>query len=146
MTTSDETRVEADPPSFAKQHQASFELSPFQETVKGHGLQSTGYALRLFARFDPGSERDPAVAARRVHEHLYLLATEALDALPAHLLVQVQPGGRAVVANDGSQALEAELMVIASPPDAGRLLPPAEVRQLAAALEGHLKAQGLRKR
>jgi hypothetical protein len=144
--TNDAATPEADLPTFSRQHLASFELTPFQETVKGHGVQHTGYALRLFARFDPGAERDPAGAAREVREHLCLLATEALGALPVRLLVQMQPGGRAVVAPDAPQALEAELTVIASPPDSGRLLPPAEVRQLAAPLEDRLRALGLRKR
>jgi len=51
-----------------------------------------------------------------------------------------------VVPPDAPLVLEAELTVIASPTQADHLLPPAELRELTALIDGRLRALGMRKR
>ena len=54
---------EADPHAWVKEHQASFELGPVQEHVKGRGMQQTGHALKLFGRLDTRAVGDPVEVA-----------------------------------------------------------------------------------
>lgn len=118
------------------------------ELVKGHGRQPTGYALKLFGRFDAtGQDLDEAVArAHRIWERLRALGLETVRSLPALPLVQVRPPGRAVLPPDARLVVEVELEVDAFPAQPDQTLPPAEVRRLITMLEDELDSMGLKKR
>jgi hypothetical protein len=138
--------TEVDSAAWVAEHQVCWELFPVQELVKGHGLQQTGYALQMFGRCDRGANDDWAASARSIHERLRLLANDALEALPAHPMLQPAPAGRAVVRMESPIVVEVELTVIASPPDPAHPLPPAGVKRLIAALGDRLRSMGLKKR
>jgi hypothetical protein len=142
--TTHEPAVE--PSAWVREHQVFWELAPFQETVKGHGVQQTGLALKLFGRFEPGGQRDAEAVAREIHEHLRTLAEDAVRGVPVDALVQVQPFGRAVIPPESRPVVEVELTLVASPPHPEQPLPPAEVRRLIRALEGRLRSLGLKNR
>jgi hypothetical protein len=128
-----------------REHEACWEITPVRERVKGRGFEETGHALRLFARLDVGAGEIEAVA-RPIHERLRRLAMEALQSLPAHLLVQVEPPGRAVVSPGTPFVVEVELTLGASVPHPDHPLPPVEVRRLIALLEKKLRSMGFKKR
>jgi hypothetical protein len=137
---------EADPHAWVKEHQASFELGPVQEHVKGHGMQQTGHALKLFGRLDTRAVGDPVEAAWRIHERMLALAFEALRDLPVPALMQVEPFGRAIVPLDAPLLLEVQLTVVASPPGKERQLPSSELRRVIELVDARLRALGLKKR
>ena len=131
---------------WVREHQVCWELSPMCELVKGHGMQQTGYALKVFGRFDAAAQDDDFALARRIYERLRALALDAVRSLPVQPLVQVQPFGRGVLPADSRFIVEVELMLVASPPHPDHPLPPAEVRRLIALLEQKLGSMGLKKR
>jgi hypothetical protein len=133
-------------PSWIEEHEVCWELSAVQEMVKGHGLQQTGYALKLFGRFDPRTEDDASAVARSIHERLRMLAVEVARAMPVPALVQVEPPGRAVIPVEPSLVLEVELAVVASPPHPDHRLPPTELRRVIGTIEARLRSLGLKKR
>ena len=108
-------------------------------------MEPTGHAVRLFARFDVGAGDTEAVA-RPIHERLGRLAMEAVQSLSVHLLVQVEPPGRAVVSPGDPFVVEVQLTLVASPPDPGHPLPPVEVRRLIALVGTKLRSMGIKKR
>ncbi|HET7294508.1 MAG TPA: hypothetical protein VFM88_18935 [Vicinamibacteria bacterium] len=142
------TRVETPAAGLAAwitDHEVSWEVVPVLEQVKGRGVEQTGQALKLFARFDVAAgEIEPV--ARPIHERLRSLAMEAVQSLPAHLLVQVEPPGRAVVSPGTPFVVEVQLTLVASVPHPDSLLPPVEVRRLVSLLEKKLSSMGLKKR
>jgi hypothetical protein len=138
--------LDGDWPSWVREHKVCWELSPHQDMVKGRRVQQTGYALKLFGRFDPRAEDDASAAARSIHERLRMLAAEVARALPVPALVQVQPPGRAVIPAESPFVVEVELAVIASPPHPDRPLPPAELRRVIGTVEARLRSLGLRKK
>jgi hypothetical protein len=138
--------LDGDWPSWVQEHQVCWELGPVQETVKGHGLQQTGYALKLFGRFSPRAESDGSEAIRTIYERLRMLAEEVRRSMPVPALVQVQPGGRAVIPAEMPFVVEVELAAVASPPDSDRPLPPAELRRAIDTIEAMLRSLGLKKR
>jgi hypothetical protein len=138
--------LEGDSRAWLRKRQVCWELAPFQEMVKGQGLQQTGYALKLFARVEPGAEDDALAVARSVHERLSALAAEVIRTLPVPALLQVEPPGRAMIPPESPLVVEVELVVLASPPEPHRPLPPAEVRRVIGVVEDTLRSMGLRKR
>ena len=139
--------VEGDWPSWVREHQVCWELGPIQEMVQGKGVQQTGYALKLFGRFDPAAEGGAEAVARSIYERLRALVAEATRSMPAGTLVQVGPPGRAVLPPESPLVVEAELTVVATFAPADRERRPAsEARELVAALEERLRSMGLRKR
>ena len=137
---------DGDWPSWVQEHQVCWELSAVQEMVKGHGLQQTGFALKLFGRFDPRAEDDASAVARSIHERLRMLAAEVARTMPVPALVQVEPPGRAVIPLESPPVVEVELAVVASPPHPDRPLPPAELRRVIGMVEARLRSLGLKKR
>ena len=137
---------DGDWPSWVEEHQVCWELSAVQEMVKGHGLQQTGFALKLFGRFDPRAKDDASAVARSIHERLRMLAAEVARAMPVPALVQVEPPGRAVIPVESPLVVEVELAVVASPPHPDRPLPPAELRRVIGMVEARLRSLGLKKR
>jgi hypothetical protein len=126
-------------------HEVSWEITPVLEQVKGRGVEQTGHALKLFAPIDVAAgETEPI--ARPVYERLRRLAMEAVQLLPANLLVQVEPPGRAVVSPGTPFVVEVQLTLLASAPHPGHPLPAVEVRRLIALLETKLCSMGLKKR
>ena len=138
--------LDGDWPSWVQEHKVCWELSPRQEMVKGHRVQPTGYALKLFGRFDPRGEDDASAVARSIHERLRLLAAEVARAMPVPALVQVEPPGRAVIPVEKPFVVEVELAVSVSPPHPDRPLPPAELRRVIGIVEARLRSLGLKKK
>jgi hypothetical protein len=141
--------LEGDWASWVREHQVCWELAPVQEMVKGlKGLrvQQTGYALKLFGRFDPGAQDGAEAVARNIYERLRTLATEVIRSMPVPAIVQVAPPGRAVVPMESRLVMEVELTVVASPDRPGRPLPSGEVRRLIGLVEDSLRSMGLKKR
>jgi hypothetical protein len=146
MMSATSRAAEVDLPAWVREHEACWELAPVHEMVKGRGVQQTGYALKLFGRFDPAAQDDDEAIARGIYERLGSVATEVMRFVPAHSLVQVQPFGRAVIPNERRLAVEVELTVVASPAHPEHPLPSGEVRRLIAMLEERLRSIGLKKR
>jgi len=137
---------EAEPHAWVREHQASFELAPVQEHVKGRGLEQTGQSLKLFGRLDARAVGDPVEVAWSIHQRMHALALEALRDLPVPALIQVQPFGRAVVPLDAPLLLEVQLTIVASPAGKERQLPLSELRQMIEFVDARLRALGLKKR
>ena len=137
---------DGDWPSWVEQHQVCWELSAVQEMEKGHGLQQTGFALKLFGRLDPRTKDQAPALDRSIHESLRVLAAEVVRALPVPALVQMEPPGRAVVRMELPPVVEVELAVVASPPHPDRPLPPEELRRAIGMVEARLRSLGLKKR
>jgi hypothetical protein len=131
---------------WVRKDKVCWELAPLREVVKGHGIQQTGYALRLYGRFDPAAQVDDDVVARAIFERLRALAQDALSVVPGHTIIQVQPLGRTVLPAESPPAVEVELTVLASPADPDDPQSSEEARRQITKLEGQLRSMGLKKR
>ena len=131
---------------WVRKHQVCWELAPLREQVKGHGVQQTGYCLRLFGRIDRPAQADNEAVARGIYDRLRMLVAEAMRSVPVDSLIQVQPFGRVVLRLEPRLIAEQEFALVASPADPDHPLPPAEVRRLIAVVEEKLHSMGLKKR
>ena len=138
--------LDGDWPSWVQEHKVCWELSPLQEMVKGRRVQRTGYALKLFGRFNPRAENDASTVARSIHERLRMLAADVARAMPVPALVQVEPPGRAVIPVEKPFVVEVEVTVSVSPPHPDHPLPPAELRRVIGIVEARLRSLGLKKK
>lgn len=146
MTSETPGAVEAELRAWVKEHKASWELAPLKEMVQGRGMQQTGYVLKLFGRIDHRRKDRIDAIAHGAYDGLRALAEEVIRSLPEAPVVQLQPPGRAMVADDPRLVLEAELTILASPPHRDAPLSPADLRRLVVLVEGTLRSLGLKKR
>jgi hypothetical protein len=146
MTSETPRAVEAELRAWVKEHRVSWELAPLKEMVQGRGLQQTGHVLKLFGRIDHRRKERIDAIGHGVYDRLRALAAEVIRSLPEALVVQLQPPGRAMVADDPRLALEAELTILASPPHPDAPAPPAELRRVVVLVEGTLHSLGLKRR
>jgi hypothetical protein len=131
---------------WVRKHQVCWELAPLHEQVKGHGVQQTGYCLKLFGRIERPARADNQTVARGIYDQLRMLVAEAMRAVPVDSLIQVQPFGRVVLPVEARLIIEQEFALVASPADRDHPLPPAEVRRLIAEVEKKLLSMGLKRR
>lgn len=127
-------------------HKVCWEIEPLREHVEGHGVQQTGYELRLFGRLDHlGEEEDGQAARLRVHHGLRELALDVLASFPEpHALVQLRPFDQSVhLWREGSFVAEIELAIVVYPRHPAQPMTPAEAQSRIAAVEAKLRALGL---
>jgi hypothetical protein len=132
--------------AWVRKHQVCWELAPMREQVKGHGVQQTGYCLKLFGRIERPARADNRAAAREIYDRLRMLVADAMRSVPVDSLIQVQPFGRVVLPVEPRLIVEQEFALVASPADPDHALPPDEVRRLIAVVEEKLHSMGLKKR
>jgi hypothetical protein len=132
--------------AWVRKHQVCWELAPMREQVKGHGVQQTGYCLKLFGRIERPARADNRAAAREIYDRLRMLVADAMRSVPVDSVIQVQPFGRVVLPVEPRLIVEQEFVLVASPADPDHALPPDEVRRLIAVVEEKLHSMGLKKR
>jgi hypothetical protein len=135
----------SDSSAWVAEHEVCWELAPVQEFVKGLGMRETGYALRLFGRFDAATQADDEAVARGIFEGLRALVLDALRALPAQSPIEIQPFCREGLPGGPGFIVEVELTAIGSA-DPDRPSSSAETKRSIALLEARLLAMGLPKR
>jgi hypothetical protein len=126
-------------------HRVCWEVEPLRELTKGHGVQQTGYELKLFARLDPRPKDETDRAVLAVHDGLRELALDALASHPEpHAIIAVQPFDRAIhLRPESGFAAEIELSVLAYPRHRDEPLRAAEAQKRIAALEDKLREMAL---
>jgi hypothetical protein len=134
--------------AWVREHKVCWEIGPFRQFVKGHGMRQTGYELNLFGRYDPAAQEDDEAAVRGVYEGLRALALELLRSFPEPAAtIEVLSFDQAVHLRPESRfADEIELTVIASPADPDHPMPPAEAQRRIGEVEDELRSMGLHKR
>lgn len=76
--------------AWIEQHRVCWEQAPLREMVKGHGLESHGASLRLFARFDlPGPGHELEQIAQDSHARCVQLLRLALAGHAVSLRVDI---------------------------------------------------------
>jgi hypothetical protein len=131
--------------AWVRAHRVCWEIEPLRELTKGHGVQQTGYELKLFGRLDLRADEGAERAVLRVHDGLRELALDVLASHPEpHAIIAVRPFDRAVhLRPESSFAAEIELSVVAYPRHQDDPMPPAEAQRRIAVLEEKLREMGL---
>ena len=131
--------------AWVQAHGVCWEIEPLREFIKGHGVQQTGYELRLFGHLDLRAQAEVEQAARRVHDALREIALGVLAAHPEpHAVITVQPFDRAVhLRPESSFSAEVELAVVACPRHPADPLPADEAQRRIAAIEEALRSLGI---
>jgi hypothetical protein len=125
-------------------HKVCWELEPLRELVEGHGVQQTGYELRLFGWLDHLPAEQAEQAMLRVHGELREFALDVLASCPEpHALLHVRPFDRTVhMRPENAFAPEIELAVVAYPRHPVEPMAAAEAQGRIAAVEERLRALG----
>jgi hypothetical protein len=133
--------------AWVRTHRVCWEIEPLRELTKGHGLQQTGYELKLVGRLELGAGDPPGQALYRLHDGLRELALDVLASHPEpHAVIAVRPFEHAVHLRPGSgSAAEIELTVVAYPRHRDDPLPQAEAQRRIAAIGRTLRAMGIQR-